>query len=50
MRVLQNRDNGQYLYGCDLTCEASGRFGFTVRVTPAGDERLKTTPQLLTWA
>jgi starch phosphorylase len=50
MRVLEDRGNGQYLYGCALSCQSSGRFGFTVRVTPRGDERVKSTPRLLTWA
>jgi starch phosphorylase len=50
MQVLENRGNGNYLYGCTLNCEISGRFGFTVRVAPRGDERIKSTPRLLTWA
>ena len=50
MRVLEDNGNGQYLYGCSLNCQSSGRFGFTVRVTPRGDERVKSTPRLLTWA
>ncbi|MEJ2728860.1 MAG: alpha-glucan family phosphorylase [Deltaproteobacteria bacterium] len=50
MGVLENRDNGHYLYGCSLACQSSGRFGFTVRVTPRGDERVKSTPRLITWA
>jgi starch phosphorylase len=50
MRVLEDKGNGQYLYGCSLNCQSSGRFGFTVRVTPSGDERVKSTPRLLTWA
>jgi starch phosphorylase len=50
MNVLEDRGDGQYLYGCSLACQASGRFGFTVRVTPRGDERVKSTPRLLTWA
>jgi starch phosphorylase len=50
MTVLENRGNGHYLYGCSLTCQSSGRFGFTVRVAPRGDERVKSTPRLLTWA
>ena len=50
MSVIEDRGNGHYLYGCSLTCQASGRFGFTIRVTPRGDERVKSTPRLLTWA
>ena len=50
MNVIEDRGNGHYLYGCSLTCQGSGRFGFTVRATPRGDERVKSTPRLLTWA
>jgi starch phosphorylase len=50
MRVLEDHGNGQYLYGCKLDCQSSGRFGFTVRVAPRGDLRVKSTPGLLTWA
>jgi starch phosphorylase len=50
MKVIEDRGNGNYLYGCDLGCEISGRFGYTVRVAPSGDERIKSTPRLLAWA
>jgi len=50
MTVLEDRGKGNYLYGCDLICDVSGRFGYTVRVAPHGDERIKSTPRLLTWA
>ena len=50
MKVVEEKRNGKYLYGCDLNCDVSGRFGFTVRVAPVGDTRIKTTPRLLTWA
>jgi starch phosphorylase len=50
MAVVEEKGDGKYLYGCNLNCDISGRFGFTVRVTPVGDTRVKTTPRLLTWA
>jgi starch phosphorylase len=50
MTVREDRGNGQYLYGCSISCEISGRFGCTVRAKPHGDERIKSTPGLLTWA
>jgi starch phosphorylase len=50
MTVVEEKGNGTYLYGCNLNCDVSGRFGFTVRVAPAGDARVKSTPRLLTWA
>jgi starch phosphorylase len=50
MQVRENKENGNYIYDCSLMCSVSGRFGFTVRVSPSGDERIKSTPGLLTWA
>jgi starch phosphorylase len=50
MAVQQDSGNGHYVYGCTLKCEGSGRFGFTVRVSPRGDKRIKSTPRLMTWA
>jgi glycogen phosphorylase len=49
MAVRQEVGNGNYLYGCTLKCDVSGRFGFTVRVSPRGDKRIKSTPRLMTW-
>ncbi len=50
MEVEKALDQGTYLYSCLLPCEASGRFGFTVRVSPKGDDFLRFTPGLITWA
>jgi len=50
MKVQQDLGNGRYVYGCDLECNVSGRFGFTARATPKGDDWIKNTPELLTWA
>ena len=50
MTVIEDRGNGHHLYGCSLPCTLSGRFGFTVRAMPRGDDRIKSTPGLLTWA
>ena len=50
MAVLEGSDNGNYNYGCTLNCDVSGRFGFTARVSPRGDKRIKSTPRLQTWA
>jgi starch phosphorylase len=50
MTVKENRGNGEYLYECTITCGASGRYGFTVRVIPRGDDRIKFVPGLITWA
>ena len=50
MQVLEDRGAGRYLYGCQISCEAAGRFGFSVRATPHGDTWIKLTPGLITWA
>ncbi len=50
MAVFENRNNGEWLYGCTLACNAVGRFGFTVRTTPKGDGMIKYTPGLISWA
>ena len=49
--VLQvDQGNGAYLYTCNITCAASGRYGFTVRAVPRGDDRIKFAPGRITWA
>ena len=50
MAVAEDYGNGHFLYNCKLNCESSGRFGFSVRATPHGDDWLKLTPGLITWA
>jgi glycogen phosphorylase len=50
MTVQENLENGEYLYAGAITCNSSGRYGFTARVLPHGDEWIKYTPELLTWS
>lgn len=50
MRVSKENGNGEYLYSSTIRCRAAGRYGFTARVTPRGDDRLRFTPKLLSWA
>lgn len=50
MFMTEERGNGDYLYSCVVTCNASGRFGFTARITPQGDDLTKFSPGLITWA
>ena len=50
MVVSEELGNGRYLYSAELTCDISGRFGYTARVTPGNDDLLKFTPGLITWA
>jgi len=42
--------NGNYLYACTINCNYSGRYGFTARVTPRGDNRIRFTPGFICWA
>ena len=50
MEVKEDNGNGQFVYGCQLVCQGSGRFGFTVRVIPKGDSEIVFSPGLITWA
>ncbi len=50
MEVLEDRGNGNFLYGCTLTCRISGRYGFTARVIPRGDDWIRFAPGLISWA
>jgi starch phosphorylase len=50
MQVDEARGDGHYLFACEIPCRSSGRMGFTARVTPRGDDRIKFTPGLVTWA
>ncbi len=50
MAMVEDLGNGNYLYRCMVSCQDSGRYGFTVRVVPRADEWIRFTPGLLTWA
>lgn len=50
MNMEEDRGGGQYLYACNIECHAAGRYGFTARVTPRGDDLIRFTPGLITWA
>ena len=50
MQVSRENGNGEYLYSSTIRCKMAGRYGFTARVTPRGDDRLRFTPKLLSWA
>jgi starch phosphorylase len=49
MTVAEDRGNGSYLYSYKVKCKHSGRYGFTVRVMPAGDEWKNAMPGFITW-
>ncbi|MGM0453937.1 MAG: alpha-glucan family phosphorylase [Thermodesulfobacteriota bacterium] len=50
MSVDQDMGDGKFRYTCHVPCEYAGRFGFTARVMPRGDDYVKYTPGFLTWA
>jgi starch phosphorylase len=50
MSILKDYGNGEYLYECFIKCGQAGRYGFTARVTPQGDQWIHFAPGLITWA
>lgn len=50
MSVAQDHGKGKYTYSCKVPCKKAGRFGFTTRVMPKGDDYLRRTPGFLAWA
>ena len=50
MMVKEKMGNGEYLYSTDITCNKAGRFGFTARVLPRGDDWVRQSPELMTWS
>ena len=50
MHVKEERSEGTFIYSCDLPCTDSGRYGFTVRISPNADAWIRFRPELLTWA
>ncbi|MCP3873837.1 MAG: glycosyltransferase family 1 protein [Desulfobacteraceae bacterium] len=49
MWLQETISEGKHIYACTITCSDSGRFGYTARVIPKGDEVLRNTPSLITW-
>ncbi len=50
MEVAGQLDGGRHRYTCAIRCGSAGRYGFTARVVPRGDELLRFIPGLITWA
>jgi starch phosphorylase len=50
MKLQNTIAPGAHVYGCRVVCADSGRFGYTARVIPRGDDVLRNTPGLITWA
>ncbi len=49
MEMVEDRGNNTYLYRYKVICNASGRYGFTVRVVPAEKEWINAMPGFMTW-
>ncbi len=49
MELQHTGSPGTHVYGCQVKCADSGRFGYTARVIPSGDDVLRNTPGLITW-
>ncbi|MCP4020995.1 MAG: glycosyltransferase family 1 protein, partial [Desulfobacteraceae bacterium] len=50
MWLQETLSEGRHIYACTITCIDSGRFAYTARVIPKGDDILANTPGLITWA
>jgi len=50
MRMIEDRGRGTYLYQGVVECRETGRFGFTARAYPTGDDLEKFMPGLIRWA
>jgi hypothetical protein len=50
MTLKTSRPDGSHDYTITVPCDSSGRFAFTVRVVPAGDDWKAASPGYVTWA
>lgn len=50
MSLVSTRENNSYIYEQELECKQPGRYGFTVRVLPAGTEWKGMIPGYIVWA
>lgn len=50
MEMAEKEEKGYYTYSSEIVCEATGRYGFTVRVVPHDPVWKNTMPGLITWA
>ena len=49
LTMVEDRGNGNYLYGGDIICRASGRFGLTARIKAAGNAWDNSVPGFMCW-
>ena len=49
LRMLEDRGNGNYLYGGEVECAIAGRFGLTARIKAAGNAWDNSVPGFMCW-
>jgi len=50
MAPTGDNQDGWQTYSCQITCQTSGRHGFTARIVPRGSNWKNTMPGYITWA
>ncbi|MDI6774977.1 MAG: alpha-glucan family phosphorylase [Verrucomicrobiota bacterium] len=50
MNLAESRQDGSLTYRCEIVCESAGRYGFTARAVPRGQEWSSLMPGFITWA
>jgi starch phosphorylase len=50
MKLKSSQPDGTHEYTITVPCEESGRFAFTARVVPAGNDWKASSPGYVTWA
>lgn len=50
MQLTESREGGNHIYGQDIVCRHSGRFGMIARVTPRGLDWKGVIPGFITWS
>ena len=49
MTMKQDLGDGNYVYGCEIECTFSGRFGLTARIKTGGTEWDNSVPGVMCW-
>ena len=47
--IIEDRGNGNYLYGGEVECCIAGRFGLTARIKAAGTAWDNSVPGFMCW-
>ena len=49
LSMMEDRGNGEYLYGGEVECGVAGRFGLTARIKAAGKDWDNSVPGFMCW-